>query len=83
MIDQIQEWLHSSLEKYLTMTSSIARTVQGVSKDEQAKLQGLGKLERLCRIYGRSEYPEKQMRDWSGHVFFLELRDELAYTYLQ
>lgn len=61
------------------MTSSIARTVQGVSKEEQAQLQGLGGIERLCRIYGSAEYLEKKMRDWSDDVFFLELWDELQF----
>lgn len=61
------------------MTSSIARTVQGISKEEQAQLQGLGGLERLCRVYGSAEYLEKKMRDWSDDLFFLELWDELQH----
>ncbi|KAI4154719.1 MAG: hypothetical protein LQ340_001494 [Diploschistes diacapsis] len=61
------------------MTSSIARTVQGISKEEQAKVQGLNGLERLCRVYGSAEYLEKKMRDWSDDLFFLELWDELQY----
>lgn len=40
-------------------------------------LQGIGGLERLCRIYGSAEYLEGKMRDWSDDVFFLELWDEL------
>ena len=77
IFDKFHDRLHSSLEAYLTLTSSIARTVQGVSKEEQAQLQGLGGLERLCRVYGSAEYLEKKMRDWSDDVFFLELWDEL------
>ena len=61
------------------MTSSIARTVQGISKEDQEKVQGLGGLERLCRVYGSAEYLEKKMRDWGDDVFFLELWDELQY----
>ena len=61
------------------MTSSLARTVQGISKEEQAKVEGLNGLERLCRVYGSAEYLEKKMRDWSDDVFFLELWDELQY----
>ena len=79
IFDQFHERLHSSLEKYLTMTSSIARTMQGISKEEQAQLQGIGGLDRLCRVYGSSEYLEKKMRDWSDDVFFLELWDELQF----
>ena len=61
------------------MTSSIARTVQGISKEEQAKVQGLGGLDRLCRVYGSAEYLERKMQDWSDDIFFLELWDELQY----
>jgi len=53
--------------------------VQGVSKEEQAQLEGLGGLDRLCRVYGSAEYLEKKMRDWSDDVFFLELWDELQF----
>lgn len=40
-------------------------------------MQGLGGLERLCRVYGSAEYLEKKMRDWSDDIFFLDLWDEL------
>lgn len=77
IFDKFHARLQGSLEAYLTITSSIARTVQGVSKEDQAQLQGIGGLERLCRVYGSAEYLEKKMQDWSDDVFFLELWDEL------
>ena len=77
IFDRFHTRLNDSLEAYLTMTSSIARTVQGVSRESQAELQGLRGLERLCRVYGSAEYLEKKMRDWSDDIFFLELWDEL------
>ena len=76
IFDEFHGRLHSALEAYLVKTSAIAR-VQGVSKEEQAELQGLGGLERLCRVYGSAEYLERKMRDWSDDVFFLELWDDL------
>jgi hypothetical protein len=79
IFDQFHDRLHSALEAYLATTSAIARAVQGVSKEEQAQLQGLGGLERLCRVYGSADYLEKKMRDWSDDVFFLELWDELQF----
>lgn len=48
-----------------------------MSKEEVAQIEGVGGLERLCRVYGSAEYLEKKMRDWSDDVFFLELWDEL------
>lgn len=77
IFDKFHSRLHSSLEAYLTLTSTIARTVQGVSKEEKAEVDGLGGIERLCRVYGSAEYLEKKMRDWSDDVFFLDLWDEL------
>ncbi len=77
VFDKFHYRLHSSLEAYLSLTSSIGRTVHTVSKEEQKELQGLGGLERLCRVYGSAEYLEKKMGDWSDDVFFLELWDEL------
>ncbi len=77
IFDKFHSRLYSSLEAYLSITSSIARAVQGVSKEEIAQLEGVGGLERLCRVYGSAEYLEKKMRDWSDDVFFLELWDEL------
>lgn len=77
IFDRFHIRLHDSLEAYLSLTSHIARTVQGVSKEDQAELQGIRGLERLCRVYGSAEYLEGKMRDWSDDVFFLDLWDEL------
>jgi hypothetical protein len=75
IFDQFHERLHSGLEAYLAMTSTIGRTVQGA--DPQGSLEGVAGLERLCRIFGSAEYLEKKMQDWSDDVFFLELWSEL------
>lgn len=79
IFDMFHQRLHSSLEAYLTMTSSIARTVHGVTRDEQTELQGVRGLDRLCRVFGSADYLEKAMRDWSDDVFFLELWEELQW----
>lgn len=77
IFDLFHQRLQSSLEAYLAMTSSVGRTVHGLSREEQAELQGVKGLDRLCRVFGSSEYLERAMRDWSDDVFFLELWDEL------
>ncbi|KAI1978099.1 hypothetical protein LOZ53_004892 [Ophidiomyces ophidiicola] len=76
IFDHFHERLHSGLEAYLAMTSTIGRTVQGSSAG-QLNLEGIAGLERLCRIFGSAEYLEKKMQDWSDDVFFLELWYEL------
>ncbi|KAL2809806.1 TIP-1 family-domain-containing protein [Aspergillus granulosus] len=75
VFDQFHERLHSALEAYLAMTSTIGRTVQG--SDGQASVEGVAGLERLCRVFGSAEYLEKKMEDWSNEVIFVELWYEL------
>ncbi|KAL3461266.1 TIP-1 family-domain-containing protein [Aspergillus heterothallicus] len=75
IFDQFHERLHSALEAYIAMTSTIGRTVQGA--DGQASVEGIAGLDRLCRVFGSAEYLEKKMEDWSNEVFFVELWYEL------
>lgn len=75
IFDQFHERLHSALEAYLAMTSTLGRTVQGA--DGQASVEGIAGLERLCRVFGSAEYLEKKMEDWSNDLFFVELWSEL------
>ncbi|KAM0717026.1 hypothetical protein Q7P37_006878 [Cladosporium fusiforme] len=77
IFDQFHARLHSSLEAYITMTSSLARTMHGISREDQSELQGVKGLDRLCRVFGSAEYLERAMRDWSDDVFFLELWEGL------
>ena len=77
ILDQYHERLNSSVEKFLVMSSALARAMQGTSREERQSLSGLQGLERLCRIYGSAAYMENCMRDWSEDIFFLELWEEL------
>ncbi|KAI7238700.1 hypothetical protein KC330_g2367 [Hortaea werneckii] len=77
IFDMFHQRLHSSLEAYLAMTSSVGRTMHGLSREEQAELQGVKGLDRLCRVFGSAEYLERALRDWSDDIFFLELWEEL------
>lgn len=79
IFDLYYKRLQSGLEAYLTLTSTVGRTMHSMSKDEQAKVQGVSGLDRLCRIFGSAEYLERAMRDWNDDVFFLELWAELDY----
>ncbi|KAK3074537.1 hypothetical protein LTR53_002957 [Teratosphaeriaceae sp. CCFEE 6253] len=77
IFDMFHQRLHASLEAYLAMTSSVGRTMHGLSRDDQAELRGVKGLDRLCRVFGSAEYLERAMRDWSDDVFFVEVWDEL------
>ena len=77
ILDRFHARLASGLEAYLSMTSAVGRTVQGVSAQELSELSGVSGLDRLARIFGSAEYLERAMRDWSDDVFFLDMWDEL------
>jgi hypothetical protein len=55
IFDQYHGRLSESLIVYQTMTSTIGRTIHGVTKDKQADLEGPSGLESLCKVYGSAE----------------------------
>ncbi|KAA8892947.1 TIP-1 family-domain-containing protein [Sphaerosporella brunnea] len=77
ILDQYHDRLNGSVEAFRVLSSSIARAVQGTSKEEVQSLSGLAGLERLCKVYGSAMYMENCMRDWGEDVFFLELWEDL------
>lgn len=81
IFDLFHARLASSLEAYLTFTStltaSLARAGSRAAESSQPDLHGLPGVERLTKVYGSAEYLEKKMRDWSDDVFFLDLWEEL------
>ncbi|KAK4889906.1 hypothetical protein LTR27_011329 [Elasticomyces elasticus] len=77
IFDMFHQRLHASLEAYIAMTTNIGRTMHGLTREDQAELQGVKGLDRLCRVFGSAEYLERAMRDWSDDVFFVEMWDEL------
>lgn len=79
IFDRYRKRLAASIEAYQSLTTTIGRTVQGISKEEQAKILGVKGLDRICRVFGSAEYLERAMRDWSDDVFFLELWAELDF----
>ncbi|SMR60248.1 unnamed protein product [Zymoseptoria tritici ST99CH_1A5] len=79
IFDRYHRRLQSGLEAYLGMTSTVGRTMHGLTKEQLAELQGVRGLDRICRVFGSADYLERAMRDWSDDVFFLELWVELEY----
>ena len=68
IFDKFHERLGGNLEAYLSMTTTLGRTLGSVTKEEKEKLLGIGGLERLCKTYGSADYLERAMRDWSDDV---------------
>ncbi|KAL9096433.1 MAG: hypothetical protein Q9165_001430 [Trypethelium subeluteriae] len=77
IFDRFHARLNDGLEAYLTLTTTVGRSVSGISREDQDELKGVKGLDRLCRVYGSADYLERAMRDWSDDIFFLELWDEL------
>jgi hypothetical protein len=56
ILDQYQGRLTESLDAYRTITSSVARRVHGISREEKVKLEGVGGLDSLCRVFGSANH---------------------------
>jgi len=56
ILDQYIGRLNDSLERYRAITTTVGRTLHGVSKEERARLEGIGGLESLCRVYGSADH---------------------------
>jgi hypothetical protein len=74
ILDQYFGRLNDSLEVYMSYTTTVGRTLHGISKEEQAKLEGLGGLESLCKVYGSADHVISMLREWGNdevHLSFL------------
>ncbi|PBP20860.1 RINT-1 family protein [Diplocarpon rosae] len=69
--------LKDSLDVYNTITSTVGRTIHGITKEQQAAIQGIGKFETLCKVFGSAEHLISAMKDWSNEEFFVCLWEEL------
>jgi hypothetical protein len=65
LLDQYFGLLNDSLSVYLTSITTVGRTLHGISKEEQASLEGIGGLDRLCRMYGSADRIIFVLREWS------------------
>lgn len=66
ILDQYHARLVDSLEAYATLTSSVARTLQGVSKDQLAALEGTGALATLCKVLGSADHIINTLKVWGN-----------------
>jgi hypothetical protein len=66
ILDRYHVRLRDSLEAYSTLTSTVARTLQGVSKDQLAALEGTGAFETLCKVLGSSDHIINTLKAWGN-----------------
>ncbi|KAH6891074.1 TIP-1 family-domain-containing protein [Thelonectria olida] len=77
ILDGFHDRLRGSLEAYQSITSTLGRTLHGVTKEELAALEGTGALETLCKVIGSADHIVNTLKDWSNEEFFVSLWDEL------
>lgn len=65
ILDAYHDRLRGSLEAYQSMTSTLGRTLHGVSRDQLAALQGIGALETLCKVIGSADHVANTLAEWS------------------
>lgn len=77
ILDGFHDRLRGSLEAYQSITSTLGRTLHGVTKEELAALEGTGALETLCKVIGSADHIANALQDWSDEEFFIILWEEL------
>lgn len=77
ILDGFHDRLRGSLEAYQSITSTLGRTLHGVTKEELAALEGTGALETLCKVIGSADHIVNTLKEWSNEEFFVSLWDEL------
>jgi hypothetical protein len=77
ILDEYHDRLRGSLEAYQSLTSTVGRTLHGVSKEQAAALEGTGTLETLCKVFGSSDHIVNTLQDWSNDEFFVTLWEQL------
>ena len=65
ILDGFHDRLRDSLEAYQSITSTLGRTLHGVTKEEIAALEGTGALETLCKVIGSADHIANTLEEWS------------------
>ncbi|KAH0492963.1 hypothetical protein TgHK011_007888 [Trichoderma gracile] len=77
ILDGYHDRLRSSLEAYQALTSTLGRTIHGVTKEQLAALEGTGALETLCKVIGSADHIANTLSEWGDEEFFVILWDQL------
>lgn len=68
ILDKYHNRLNDSLDAYQAITSAVGRTLHGVTKEQQAALEGTGGLESLCKVYGSAEHVILTLHGWGNSL---------------
>lgn len=78
ILDKYHERLQESIAAFESKSSSLARSIGGISQEDLKRISGMDGLERLCRLYGSAEYTRASLDSWSQELFFLTLWDDIC-----
>lgn len=56
--------LKSTLITYKANRTTIGRTINGVSKEQQAAIEGIAGLETLCKVFNSADFIINHLKDW-------------------
>lgn len=74
ILDEYHDRLKDSLDTYSAITSTIGRTLHGVTREQAAALEGTGAFETLCKVLGSSDHIVATLKDWSNEEVGINLR---------
>ncbi|KAI1170401.1 RINT-1 family protein [Nemania sp. FL0916] len=77
ILDEYHDRLKDSLDAYYSITSTIGRTLHGVTREQMAALEGTGAFETLCKVLGSADHVVATLKDWSNEEFFVTLWEDL------
>ncbi|KAL7619613.1 hypothetical protein AAE478_010154 [Parahypoxylon ruwenzoriense] len=77
ILDEYHGRFKDSLDAYYTITSTLGRTLHGVTREQAAALEGTGALETLCKVLGSSDHIIATLKDWSNEEFFVTMWEQL------
>lgn len=77
LLDAYHDRLKESLEAYYSITSTLGRTLHGITADQVAALEGTRAFETLCKVYGSADHVINILKDWSNEEFFVTLWEQL------
>ncbi|KAI1385702.1 TIP-1 family-domain-containing protein [Hypoxylon trugodes] len=77
ILDDYHDRFKDSLDTYYTITSTLGRTLHGLTKEQAVALEGTGAFETLCKVLGSSDHIIATLKDWSNEEFFVSLWEQL------
>ncbi|KAI2627715.1 TIP-1 family-domain-containing protein [Hypoxylon sp. NC1633] len=77
ILDDYHDRFKDSLDTYYTLSSTLGRTLHGLTKEQAAALEGTGAFETLCKVLGSTDHIIATLKDWSNEEFFVTLWEQL------